>query len=322
MKHIHWLVPYKISNPEDIFKMNLASARLRSGLFFSPAFKKFSVNLNESISNLKSIDILLVGKFPENRQDLYKTWINYINKFRNLDKKIFFDYTDNHLGYDTLAGKFYNQAINENDSIITSSNKQKTNLLPKYKNTTVIEDPIEIEIQKIKKNKSNRFLFFGHPSNLKYLFKHIPNWDLSKNYDLVIQTSDNGLNLIQEQSKFIQKPPNLNIYLQHWSIANMIKEAASASGIIIPGDINDSRKNGVSHNRLLTAFALGLPVAATRYESYLEFDNQFANIDNQVDFTKFLINPNLFGSRVMMAQQKVKNYTKDNLAKKWLELLK
>ena len=73
MKHIHWLVPYKISNPEDIFKMNLASARLRSGLFFSPAFKKFSVNLNESISNLKSIDILLVGKFPENRQDLYKT---------------------------------------------------------------------------------------------------------------------------------------------------------------------------------------------------------------------------------------------------------
>ena len=319
--HIHWLVPYTISNREDVSRMNLASARMRAGLFFLPTFKHFSVDLNELISDIESIDILCIGKFPSNRQDLFNIWINYINEYRDLGRKLFFDYTDNHIESDTITGKFYKEVLRDDDSIITSSNKLKIHLLNKFKKITVIEDPIEIEIQKIKKNNNNRFLFFGHPTNLQYLFEKIPFWDQSKNYDLVIQTSDVGLNLIQEQSKYIQKPPNLNIHLQHWSIANMIYESDLSSGVIIPGDINDKRKNGVSHNRLITAFSLGLPVAATKYESYLEFDNQFADIDNKKEFISFVKNPSLFQSRVKMAQKKVVNFTKENLASKWLELI-
>ena len=89
---------------------------------------------------------------------------------------------------------------------------------------------------------------------------------------------------IRNQSQHISKPPNLNIRFQLWSIENMLKASAHVSGVIIPGDISDDRKNGVSHNRLITAFALGLPVAATRYQSYLEFDHQFVDIDNQTEF--------------------------------------
>ena len=321
MKNIHWLVPYKVSTLEAVSRMNLASARMRAGLFYLPAFKRYSVDLNELISDIESIDVLCVGKFPSNRQDLYKIWINYINEYRDLGKKIFFDYTDNHLESDTITGRFYKETLREDDSIITSSNKLKIHLQNKFKKISVIEDPIEIEIQKIKNNTSNRFLFFGHPTNLKYLFEKIPFWDQSKNYDLVIQTSDVGLNHIQEQSKYIQKPPNLNIHLQRWSIENMVQETNLSAGIIIPGDINDKRKNGVSHNRLITAFSLGLPVSATKYDSYLEFDNQFADIDNKKEFISFLKNPSLFRSRVMMAQKKVKNFTKENLAGKWLGLI-
>jgi len=102
----------------------------------------------------------------------------------------------------------------------------------------------------------------------------------------------------------------------------MLKTSANVSGIIIPGDINDETKNGVSHNRLITAFALGLPVAATRYESYLEFDHQFVDIDNQTEFENFLQNPSLYSSRAEMAQKKVKNYTKEMIAKKWLNLIR
>ena len=102
----------------------------------------------------------------------------------------------------------------------------------------------------------------------------------------------------------------------------MLKASLNVSGVIIPGDINDDKKNGVSHNRLITAFALGLPVAATRYESYLGFDHQFADIDNKSEFKNFLKNPSLYSSRVEMAQKRVKNYTKENIAKKWLNLIK
>ena len=322
MKNIHWLVPYKINHNQEILNSNIASIRLRSGLFTLPIFKDYKVIFCENINNVDNLDYLFVGKIGANREDLIDSWIDYINLFRKKNAGIFFDYTDHHLGQKNIMSDFYKKAILSHDHIITSSNKLKSHLIDSYKKITVIEDPIEIDLKKITRNKNSTFLFYGHPTNLNFLFNLIPIWDKSKEYTLIIQTSEIGLKIIQEQSKFIQKPNNLNIQLQYWSISNMLKASENVSGVIIPGDINDKRKNGVSHNRLITAFALGLPVAATRYESYLEFDDQFVDIDNKSEFENFLKNPSLYSSRVEMAQKKVKNYTQENIAKKWVNLIK
>ena len=321
MKNIHWLVPFKTNRNQEVLNSNLASFRLRSGLFTLPIFKNYKVIFSENINNADDLDYLFVGKIGT-REDLIKLWVDYINLFREKNVDIFFDYTDHHLGQKNIMGNFYKKAIRSHDHIVTSSNKLKSHLIDSYKNIIVIEDPIEIDLQKITRNKNSTFLFYGHPTNLNFLFKLIPNWDKSKEYTLIIQTSEIGLKIIQEQSKFIQKPNNLNIQLQYWSISNMLKASKDASGVIIPGEINNDRKNGVSHNRLITAFALGLPVAATRYESYLEFDHQFVDIDNQSEFENFLKNPTLYSSRVTMAQKRVKNYTQENIAKKWLNLIR
>jgi len=322
MKNIHWLVPYKINHNQDISNKNLASIRLRAGLFNLPCFNDFTVSFNENIYNIDEIDYLFVGKFAGNREDLVNTWVEIINLHRDNGKKIFFDYTDHHLDKETLAGQFYRESLNSNDQIITSSEKLKNHLSPNFKNITIIEDPIEIQIEKVKKSKESSFLFFGHHTNLKYLFNLINNWNSKIQSNLIIQTSEEGMDAIRNQSQHISKPPNLNIQFQLWSIENMLKASTNVSGIIIPGDISDDRKNGVSHNRLITAFALGLPVAATRYQSYLEFDNQFVDIDNKSEFENFLQNPSLYSSRVEMAQKKVKNYTQENIAKKWFNLIK
>ena len=322
MKSIHWLVPYQINHNQDISNKNLASIRLRAGLFNLPSFNNFTVSFNENISDIDEIDYLFVGKFAGNREDLVNTWIEIINLHRENGKKIFFDYTDHHLSIDSLAGQFYRASLKSNDQIITSSEKLKNNLSADYKNITVIEDPLEIEIQKVKKIKDSTFLFFGHHTNLKYLFNLINNWHSKIQSNLIIQTSEQGMNEIKIQSQHISKPPNVNIQFQLWSVENMLKASEKVSGVMIPGDINDERKNGVSHNRLITAFALGLPVAATRYESYLEFDHQFVDIDNKSEFEHFLKNPSLYSSPVEMAQKKIKSYTQDNIAKKWLNLIK
>ena len=322
MKNIHWLVPYKINHNQDISNKNLASIRLRAGLFNLPCFNDFTVSFNENIYDIDEIDYLFVGKFADNREDLVNTWVEIINLHRDNGKKIFFDYTDHHLDKETLAGQFYRASLNSNDQIITSSEKLKNHLSPNFKNITIIEDPIEIQIEKVKKSKESSFLFFGHHTNLKYLFNLINNWNSKIQSNLIIQTSEEGMNEIRNQSQHISKPPNLNIQFQLWSVENMLKASVNVSGVIIPGDIDDGNKNGVSHNRLITAFALGLPVAATRYESYLEFDHQFVDIDNQTEFENFLQNPSLYSSRVEMAHKKVKNYTQKNIAKKWLNLIK
>jgi len=324
MKNIHWLVPYQINHNQDISNKNLASIRLRAGLFNLPCFNDFNVSFNENISDIDEIDYLFVGKFGGKREDLINTWIKVINLHRVNGKKIFFDYTDHHLSTDSLASQFYRASIKPNDQIITSSEKLKNYLTSDYKKVTIIEDPIEIEIQKVKKNKISSFLFFGHETNLKFLLNLIPTWDKSREYTLLILTSNFGLKLIQEQSTFIlaNKPNNLNLQLHRWSIPNMLYASKNVSGIVIPGDKNDERKNGVSHNRLITSFALGLSVAATKYESYLEFNNQFIDIDNKSEFESFLKNPSQYSSRVMIAQKKVKNYTQENIAKKWLNLIR
>ena len=322
MKNIHWLVPYKINHNQDISNKNLASIRLRAGLFNLPCFNDFTVSFNENIYDIDEIDYLFVGKFAGNREDLVNTWVEIINLHRDNGEKIFFDYTDHHLDKETLAGQFYRASLNSNDQIITSSEKLKNHLSPNFKNITIIEDPIEIQIEKVKKSKESSFLFFGHHTNLKYLFNLINNWNSKIQSNLIIQTSEEGMDEFRNQSQHISKPPNLNIQFQLWSVENMLKASVNVSGVIIPGDIGDGNKNGVSHNRLITAFALGLPVAATKYESYLEFDHQFVDIDNQTEFENFLQNPSLYSSRVEMAHKKVKNYTQKNIAKKWLNLIK
>ena len=322
MKNIHWLVPFKTNHNQEVLNSNLASIRLRSGLFYHPIFKDYNVTFCENINVISDLDYLFVGKIGANREDLIELWVDYINLFREKNADIFFDYTDHHLGQKNIIGDFFKKAIRSHDHIITSSNKLKSHLIDSYKKITVIEDPIEINLQKISRNNNSTFLFYGHPTNLNFLFNLIPTWDNSKEYTLIIQTSEVGLKIIQEQSKFIKKPNNLNIALQYWSVENMLKVSHNVSGVIIPGDISDERKNGVSHNRLITAFALGLPVAATRYESYLEFDHQFVDIDNISEFKNFLQNPSLYSSRVEIAQRKVKNYTQENIARKWLNLIK
>jgi len=324
MKNIHWLLPCKVNHNDEILKSMRASVRLRSGLFNFPLFKDYSITFSENINNIDNIDYLFVGKIDPDKQYLIDIWINYINSFRDKNPNIFFDYTDHHLSQETLTGQFYRKSLKPNDQIITSSEKLKNYLTADYKNVTIIEDPIEIEIQKVKKNKTTSFLFFGHETNLKFLLNLIPTWDKSREYTLLILTSNFGLKLIQEQSTFIlaNKPNNLNLQLHRWSIPNMLYASKNVSGIVIPGDKNDEKKNGVSHNRLITAFALGLPVAATRYQSYLKFDHQFVDIDDKSEFENFLKNPSLYSSHVEMAQKKVKNYTKENIAKKWLNLIK
>ena len=322
MKNIHWLVPHKVKEPKDISLSNLASIRLRTSLFNLPIFSEYKISINESIDEINNIDYLFISKFSSKREDLIPKWLELIENHRKNGRKIFFDYTDHHLDRKTLASQFYLAALKSNDQIITSSEKLKNYLSPNFKNITIIEDPIEIEIQRVKKNKESSFLFFGHHTNLKYLFNLINNWNSKIQSNLIIQTSEVGMNEIRNQSQHISKPPNLNIQFQLWSVENMLKASLNVSGVIIPGDIDDGNKNGVSHNRLITAFALGLPVAATRYESYLEFDHQFVDIDNQTEFENFLQNPSLHSSRVEMAHKKVKNYTQKNIAKKWLNLIK
>jgi hypothetical protein len=298
---IHWLVPFP--STKDISNVNLASVRLRAALFKDLPNVTFGDDVDKA-------DVLIVGKIGANRQDLFHRWKSIIARH----DKVIFDYTDDHLNNETPMTDFYKSVMKPDSMIVTSSQKLKENLSG-FNNVHVIEDPYEIDIQPIKEHTSS-FLWYGHETNRTYLYELIHDIYPDFNIDLTILTSQRGAQYITEESRYIKKPPNLNIKLGLWSVDNMIEVAKDCSGIFIPGNVDDPRKNGVSSNRLLTAFALGCAVYATPYNSYLEFKDYFST-----DIHSFLRNHHKYLKKTKEAQSLITKYTKDKLLDKWLRLI-
>ena len=101
----------------------------------------------------------------------------------------------------------------------------------------------------------------------------------------------------------------------------MIHAASLCDLCIIPSDLADPRKAGVSSNRLLTALALGLPTAADRLDSYLEHSDYFTDIRSK-DFDRLLENPLAFRVQVIQAQNgPVQEHSMQKVGERWVSLL-
>jgi len=303
MRHIHWLLPFAPN--QDVSQVHLASARLRAGLF--KQLPNYNVTFGYDVNNC---DILIVGKIGVNVVDLTELWTSIIKRHKN----VIFDFTDDHINNVTPLTKFYRSVIKKDSKIVVSSQKMKENLQG-YDNVQVIEDPYELDIQTVRK-PNNRFLWYGHPTNLKYLYKLIQELQPRNPITLEVMTSQNAIPLINDALKKININLNINLDIHPWSIHEMYITHASA--VLIPGDVNDIRKSGVSSNRLLTAFAMGCAVCATPYDSYKEFSDYFCDMDKVNDFVNDY-EPYLEKTRE--AQKLITKYSEEEMLMKWIELL-
>jgi hypothetical protein len=318
---VHWLLPFKIENISQLKEVNLASIRLRLGIVSqNNSDSSFEISAGEDIEN--NPDILIIGKLKSTKNQSVKFWIDKIKLAKQNGAKIVIDYTDNYLDqHDSVFYKpFYDALIGLTDKAVTSSNHLKLNL-KKYFNgyIEIIEDAIEVPIFKPYSSKKDmvNILWFGHASNLKYLIKFI---EQSKEFkaltNIYALTNEQGIT-IANQSK-VDMPNNLNVQLGLWSIDAMINTAKFCDLCIIPSDLNDERKAGVSSNRLITSLALGLPTAADKLDSYNEFDNYFIDIRSK-EFEALMEKPDSFHDQVLRAQEKIiPNFTQKAISQKWI----
>jgi hypothetical protein len=145
------------------------------------------------------------------------------------------------------------------------------------KEILVIPDAIEVPILSPKDSKTNRILWFGHPSNIKYLIDFIEKYKKTNViFKLIILSDDKGLNFLSNYQ--FQTKIGFEIELQKWSVESLIAASKISDVCIIPSDPGDPRKSGASSNRLITSIALGLPTAAELLPSYEEFSKYFFNI--------------------------------------------
>ena len=320
MKSIHWLPPENWDSKKKILNYPLASVRLRMAMFLHPTFRNYRVTFSDSC-NIKEVDYLFVAKMGVNRISYTNQFVNLVNQAIENNKKVFIDYTDHHLGNsNSEMYDFYNKIINKNVNVTVSSNLLREEIKNYCKEGFLIEDPYEIDIQKVTKNNNRTFLWFGHPSNSSYLFKFLSNWKPNYLCNLYIMTSPEGLNHASLELNKINLSHNIQIKLFYWSLENMLRIKESISGILIPGDTKSIKKN-VSNNRLITSFALGCPVAATYYDSYLEYKKYFCNIDDDEEFNSFFEDNSFYRKKVSEAQILIKDYSVHKITNKWLSIL-
>jgi hypothetical protein len=323
-RHIHILIPGTYKTHEELNVSNLASIRLRSAIVAKYLSQHGStVSVGEFVTEISNI--ILVGKIGANDiEKRTKLWLDQIQSAKNKNIKIFVDYTDHHLGFESPMRIFYESALKLADYIITSSNYLKILLNNFYsKEIFVIPDAIEVPVLSPKISKTNNILWFGHASNIQYLINFIEKYtkpnDVCK---LIILSNDNGLNILSNHQ--FQNSVGFEIELKKWSVEGLIAASKISDICIIPSDPADPRKSGASSNRLITSIALGLPTAAEMLPSYEEFSKYFFNIRSNSIFNIMSDSSSSeFKKLISEAQQKiVPKFLPEAIGQQWIELFK
>jgi hypothetical protein len=316
------MVPGGFGSANKLYQSNLASIRLRSAVAFdSLSALGASVSVGEQIADESQMVIVgKIGAYDISARS--RSWLDQIQSAKKRGAQICLDYTDHHLGFDSPMSGFYKYAISLADTCVVPSQHMATMLSSVFeREIKQIPDPIEVIPIKDPKapNKIEKILWFGHASNIKFLIKWIENQTEQESFGLIVLTNPQGFNIFSNH-KF-QTRAKIDCSLYEWSVSNMIEAAKFVDLCVIPSDIDDPRKSGVSSNRLLTALALGLPTAATMLPSYREFSDYFVDIES--DLLRLTV------SRIEHLNQMIKkaqhnvlpNYTMDSISKKWIELV-
>ena len=318
---IHWLIPGNYNSVEDLSKSNLASIRMRAGLVAKYA-SDIQVQLTVGDHINSNADVIMVGKIGGDCQNgRANLWMKQITEANKQSKKIILDYTDHHLELSSSPmGVFYKNVLPLIDKAVVSSTLISQLLMQFFdKEITVIEDPIEIQITPPKNLISTdemTLLWFGHATNTSYLVNYLQNNLLcDAGFRLITLSNGPGLEMLASHQQRFRSTISLD--LAEWSLQNMINASRVSHGCLIPSDLNDSRKAGASSNRLITAFALGLPVSADILESYAPFSDYFHNIRDTPlsEFNKQLAS---YAKKIELAQEEVvPMFSQGALAQKW-----
>jgi hypothetical protein len=326
LNSIEWLIPLTSTSPQDLKKSNLASIRLRTAVCIEALINNHCEAAFGDAKYASTASTLIVGKLDFTSDPARpQRWLQHIELARKRGAKIVIDYTDHHLETGTAADLFYRTALGSADLAICSSTHLGKLIRPFFNGPTkMIEDPIEVPIvPPVTRNGGIKTaLWVGHSTNLPYLLDFLCN-DFSLTEPMRLIAMTNAYPLAEKDLRVISKPhlENLELCVVPWSLSDMVTVASISDVCWIPAGLHSKRKSGASSNRLLTALALGLPVAADELESYLPFRRYFASLRTH-EFSIIMQEPQAYFETVSEAQVHIaQHYTQEAIGRQWLSTL-
>ncbi len=330
-----WLISNLRTNDfAELYETELASTRMRAGVCISGCL---NAGYNVLPPNYREKDhkpnLVFMAKFvPDSHTGQYlddngtrrNFWLTKIKRLVEDGGKLILDYTDNHFTKNGIVGDFYREIKPYVSGLILPSEKMLLNVSDAWnKFTYIIPEPVEIDFIAPGNRPKNELtaLWFGHNSNLSYLFDFMANrMHLAPPKNLIILTNNFPKEHVQEAAK--RAPKGIKISLAPWSKKNMVEAAKISHYAVIPSSKNDPRKSGVSPGRLLTSLALGLPVASEPLHSYMPFKRFFADI-NSSDAVNLMKDPKSYEKLIFSAQEIIKQkYTVNAIQGDWINVVK
>jgi hypothetical protein len=319
--HIHWLVS-GFDSERDISRANLASLRLRASVAIK-ALKRSNVKVSSGDRIPDQVDAVIVTKIGS--YDIKKRaeqWLSSVSVAKAKGAMIFVDYTDHHLAYLSPMTSFYQQLLEYCDGFVVPSEAMRENILRFWSGpVTLIPDAVEYGLLAPKHKSRDRSvpLWFGHPSNLKFLIGFLQSSSLSDLItDLVVCTDVNSVQWLQKNIFIFG---SLRVTLVPWSVAIVPQLARKCDIALLPAGNSDPRKSGASANRLITGLALGLPVLTNSLLSYLPYRRFYADIDRD-DYEHVIRDPTVHHRLVLQAQRSVVlEFTPVKIGRLWQNFL-
>lgn len=171
-----------------------------------------------------------------------------------------------------------------------------------------------------------RLLWFGHPSNMEYLLRHLKPISLLAQRvrcRLTLCTGDHPQLASRLAAARKEAGDVLDIRFLEWSMQTIGQALLDADMVVIPGDPSDPVKRAAGNNRLIEAIWAGRFVVANALPSYREFsDLAWIGSDLQEGITWALNFPEEARKRIEGGQRKIEQeYTQDRIGQRWLTVL-
>jgi hypothetical protein len=332
---ILWLVPPLLTPfihgaqiEQALLHCDLASARLRMAVAASAW--RAAGGANRFVEGTASVSSLGQAGEPAHGGICVvplPLWLEAIHAVKRRGMRLVFDICDYPFRSDQGAvPAFYKTALTLADAVVVNSVRMAEQMTPHFgKPVSVIEDAVlgEAAAPRFAPAARLNVLWFGHPSNLRFLepWIHTLIEQGPKPCCLTVVTQD-GYGAREAAAQLsAQLAPAFEMAFVAWSLDATRRELERCDVAILPSDPSDPRKSGASANRLAEVLQAGRFAVASPLHSYLAFSDAAWIGENLLDGLKWaLTNRDAVIARIHHGQALVREkYAMDAIGRQWLE---
>jgi hypothetical protein len=269
---------------ESLLTCPLASARLRMGVAAVEWKRSGDQNVFHDPEDAAAFDwtgtaICVVPKFYSD--SLLEPWLSAWQAAVRAGCRMVLDISDYpFVGKSPAVVSFYTEALTTCDTVVVNSSRMAELMAPHARHSPVLIDDAILGAPRkpaFAPGKRLELLWFGHPTNLRYLrscFDALLAFSNEKALRLTIVTE-----LGPTAEKFAVDvhalvTPQLQVRYIAWSLESMRIALRQCDLVLLPSDPADQRKAGASANRIAEALNAGrFPIASPllSYLPYAEF---------------------------------------------------